>query len=537
MNDIRLKLIEKIKYLKNNDTKKTDVKQSLAEDSRLDDILHDIENLFSHHLFNGDIRINGKLICKHFFTTHSLLIAEGSGKLSKAKTKIQKVNTAKSGDSSEIIDKLITNDIAGKFKISKLGEYRKVINKFFSNNINIANIADENGEKIDDTYFNFNTKLTSENDIQRYFRTNSITYFSINSNEILGKIKLNNVNVTGKIPNINWSDIDIFKQSIFTNKFVSNQYTDNFENLDKISTIFITDQSNNSTLIQNKYPNPANDRLIQNLISNYNSENIYATTSELPKLLYDTLKTAGNLNNNSKSLLNGDPSGNHGTNFFTLSSDWAKLQEGYIVSDKRLKFQENSSYISLDKFKLKEYKYKKIINDDNKYIGLIADDISDKNFIELDEMNIKCNIQSIIYFDKNIKHVILDTLDNNLVNKDISTVYIKFEKYERIFNIIKRYSKSKFIIDYNFSDIDKKYGCYIISYKIKDVKKINLERLIMYYLHKLHKRCTDYENKKLSQLEIIRLLNKKKEKLKKDFFVLNKRIIKLENKLLDINNG
>ena len=66
MNDIRLKLIEKIKYLKNNDTKKTDVKQSLAEDSRLDDILHDIENLFSHHLFNGDIRINGKLICKHF---------------------------------------------------------------------------------------------------------------------------------------------------------------------------------------------------------------------------------------------------------------------------------------------------------------------------------------------------------------------------------------------------------------------------------------------------------------------------------------
>ena len=43
--------------------------------------------------------------------------------------------------------------------------------------------------------------------------------------------------------------------------------------------------------------------------------------------------------------------------------------------------------------------------------------------LELDEMNIKCNIQSIIYFDKNIKQVILDTFDNHLIDRYINCIH------------------------------------------------------------------------------------------------------------------
>lgn len=543
MNDIRLKLIEKIKNLKDNNIIATDLKQSVNEDSRIDDILHDIENLFSHNLYNGDIRINGKLICKHFFTTHSLLIAEGSGQKSKAKTNIQ-TTTGKQNNQTVVRKddfRLTGNDIKGSFDKDTLGippdsnlqgTKGKLIDKFFQNNLNIANIADPNGGKLDDNYFNFNIKLSDINDMNRFFESDTITNFTVDSHDINGFIKLINIDIDGKTPNVSWNNFSQFNhRDIFVNKINDSQYLDNLPNVPKIKEIF-----NTQDIIKDAYlPIVNNDKLLEKLINIYNFKNIYETSDELPSLLFNNLKQSNQIQSNVKSLLYGDPSGNYNNNKFILSNNWGELLEGYI-SDNRIKHIKNQDYPDLDSFRLKKFNYKECLNDKNTYIGLIANDISDKTFIENDEITIKCNIKCKIYYDRNINKTILKP-GKNIVSENIIFFYICFGKKHSVINVNKYIENYGYDIEFNLNSLEQPINYTILSYKIRNIQKIKFDRLMMYFIHKLNNKCKEYDIKKNKQLEKIDYLNIQKKVLEERFLVLNKRIMKLENKVLDINNG
>jgi len=541
MNDIRLKLIEKIKDLKDNNIVAKDLKQSGNEDSRIDDILHDIENLFSHNLYNGDIRINGKLICKHFFTTHSLLITEGSGQTSRASSNIQSKTNQQNNQTVVRKDNFILtgNDIIGNFDKDTLGIHQssnlpgtkgKLIDKYFQSNLNIAYFADPTGEKIDDSYFNFDIKLSDINDMNRFFESDTITNFIVDSEDINGFIKL--INIDGKTPNVSWNNFSQFNhRDIFVNKINDSQYLDNLQNVPKIKDIF-----NTHDIIKDAYlPIVNNDKLLEKLINKYNFKNIYETSDELPSLLFNNLKQSNQIQSNVKSLLYGDPSGNYNNNKFILSNNWGELLEGYI-SDNRIKHIKNQDYPDLDSFRLKKFNYKECLNDKNTYIGLIANDISDKTFIENDEITIKCNIKCKIYYDSTINKTILKP-EKNIVSENIIFFYIWFGKNKSVINVNKYIENYGYDIEFNLNSLEQPIKYTILSYKIRNIQKIKFDRLMMYFIHKLNKKCKEYDIHKNKQLEKIDYLNIQKKVLEEKFIVLNKRIMKLENKVLDINNG
>ena len=94
-------------------------------------------------------------------------------------------------------------------------------------------------------------------------------------------------------------------------------------------------------------------------------------------------------------------------------------------------------------------------------------------------------------------------------------------------------SKS-FKLNYNYN---LEGECLIINYKIKKTLKVNLDNVLMFYLHKLNNLCLLNNNVRNDQLDKLKILIKRKIDLKEKFTNLNKRINKLENKLLDIHNG
>lgn len=525
MDNIRQSLINKIKSLKNNEIEKkksNNISQSSGEDSRLDDIIFDIENLFDNHFISQNLKINGKIICKYFFTTHSLLIPPGSGKESKAKN----VKGVKSSDKDFEVEfeSVTANSIKGFFKGVRDME-GKLINKFIPVGLSASENVLPDGDPIDDNYFNFTNKIDGGNNLNtnyvRFFNTD-ISNYLINSSEITGDIKLNNI-ISNElsIPDISWQDFNIYNLDIYVGNFSDSQYQTNFKNIPKIKNLFTNDKLNVNHF-------PIVDNNFKTLIDKYNFKNIYETSTkiDLENLLFNQLKKSDLIQGNVKSLLNGDNSGNFNDNYFVLSDDWEKLQQGYI-SDDRIKIYHENLNIPLDAIKLNEFTYKKEFNDNNKYIGIIANDLKNvnKNFTYETDLVLSCKIKAYINND-------IIILQEN-IDHDIELFYISFKNQFYMVKVNESNSKS-FKLNYNYN---LEGECLIINYKIKKTLKVNLDNVLMFYLHKLNNLCLLNNNVRNDQLDKLKILIKRKIDLKEKFTNLNKRINKLENKLLDIHNG